>query len=118
MKKWITYTLLATVLLLSACSSPEYKNGKKFTFDDKTIKSKLVYFCQNKSTLAPMSLRAEKAHIYFTQKNNANVQILIDAIGNENTKESIMLDFQKRTKKLALKLHKKFSCTLVDSLDY
>jgi hypothetical protein len=119
MKRWMTSTLLATSIFFSACTSTtEYKNGKKFTFDDTEINTKLVYFCQNKPNFAPMLIRAEKAHIYFKKQNNKNVQILIDSVGDEKTKESAMLDFKKRASKLALKLHKKFSCTLVDSIEY
>jgi hypothetical protein len=119
MQRWMTSTLLATSILLSACTSTTgYKNGEKFTFDDTQINTKLVYFCQNKPNLAPMSLRAEKAHSYFTKQNNKNVQILIDSVGDEETKESAMLDFKERVTALALKLHKKFSCTLVDSIEY
>ena len=119
MKRWMTSTLLATSVFLSACTSTTgYKNGKKFTFDDTEIKTKLVYFCQNKPNLAPMSIRAEKAHTYFTKQNNKNVQILIDSVGDDAQKESAMLDFKTRTSDLALRLHKKFSCTLVDSIEY
>jgi len=112
-------SLLAMTVLITACtSSTGYKNGKKFTFDDKEIRSKLIYFCQNKPNLAPMSLRAQKANAYFRRINNTNVQMLVDGVGDEMTKETIMLDFRRRTKSLALKLHKKFSCTLVNSIDY
>ena len=112
-------SLLTTAVIITACtSSAGYKNGKKFTFDDTETQSKLVYFCQNKPNLAPMSLRAQKAHVYFTQKNDENVQILVDSVGDETQKETAMTDFRKRAARLALKLHKKFSCTLVDSIEY
>ena len=119
MRKWMIPSLLAMTMFITACtSSTQYKNGKKFIFNNKEIKSKLVYFCQNKPNLAPMALRAQKANAYFNKINTTNVQMLVDGIGDETTKETIMLDFRRRTKSLALKLHQKFSCTLVDSIDY
>ena len=119
MRKWILPSLLTTAVFMTACtSSTGYKNGKKFTFNNKETQSKLVYFCQNRPNLAPMSLRAQKAHAYFTQKNDENVQILVGSVGDETQKETAMIGFRKRAARLALKLHKKFSCTLVDSIEY
>lgn len=117
MKKLIFGLSALSLLLLTSCSSPEYKNGKKFTFDDKEIESKLVYFCQDKPNLAPIALRAEKAHAYFTEQNNANAEMLIKTIGEEDSTEA-MAKFQKRAEDLALEIHKKFSCTLIDSIEY
>jgi len=117
MKKWTISILISSSILFVGCSStPTYKNGKKFTFEEKELDTTLVYFCQDKPNLAPMALRAEKAHEYFREKNNANTQMLIDSIGKEKTKGSAMQTFQKRAKVLALALHKKFSCTLIDAI--
>jgi len=119
MRKWMIPSLLAMTMFITACtSSTQYKNGKKFIFNDKEIKTKLIFFCQNRPSLAPIYIRAEKANAYFKKTNNNNIKILIDAIGDENKKETIMSDFKRRTKNLAIKLHKKFSCILVDSIDY
>ena len=118
MKKQIAFTLLTATLLFTACTSPEYKNGKKFTFDDKELESKLIYFCQNKPNLEPMNIRAKKTHAYFIKANRANADALVQDMMNDKPQSVSMTSFQQRTEALALNLHKKFSCTLIDTIDY
>ena len=119
MKKLTTLALLTLAILFTACtSSPDYKNGKKFTFDDKEMESKLVYFCQDKPNLDAMNIRAKNAHDYFTKENRANADKLVQDMIDKTPQDISMVNFQKRTEALALNIHKKFSCTLVDTIDY
>jgi len=116
----LSYTLLITsTILFSACSStPPYTNGKNFTFDDKELEMKLVYSCQDKPELESVNIRAKNANEYFKKVNTQNTDMLIQETSNGTDRGIIASNMQKRTENLAANLDKKFSCTLIDTIDY
>jgi len=116
----LSHTLLITsIILFSACSStPSYTNGKNFTFDDKELEMKLVYSCQDKPELEAVNIRAKKANEYFKKVNTENTEMLIKETSNGTARDIIASNMQKRTENLAADLDKKFSCTLIDTIDY
>ena len=98
--------------------TPHYKNAKKFTFIDTQMHTKLTYFCQNREDLYPMAIRAPRAHQYFVAHNNQNAELLLNDIKHHKAEHLAMKDFNTRAKVLALTLHRKFACTLIQSRDY
>ena len=68
MKKWICISMLCTSFMWTGCTTLIQGSGKKFTFDDKEMESKLIYYCQDKPELEAMKIRADKAHAYFSAK--------------------------------------------------
>ena len=117
MNKWLIGNIFLWSLLTTSCTTVEYKGAKKFTFLDKELHTKIVYFCQDKKTLYPMEIRASKAHQYFTTQNNHNADLLMRDIEKNRNQKEAMHAFNNRAKKLALSLHRKFACTLVDTID-
>ena len=114
-----TLVLLSSTIFFTACtSSPDYGNGQKFTFDDKELEMKTIYFCQDKPNLEAINIRAKKANAYFTKANKANAEMLIQDMMEKKPRDTSAVNFQKRSENLALDLYKKFSCTLVDTIDY
>jgi len=45
MKKWICISMLCTSFMWTGCTTLIQGSGKKFTFDDKEMESKLIYYC-------------------------------------------------------------------------
>ena len=116
----LSHTLLITsTILFSACSTTSlYTNGKNFTFDDKELEMKLVYSCQDKPELEDVNIRAKKANEYFNKVSAQNTDMLIQETSNGIARDIATENSQKRTEKLVSDLDKKFSCALIDTIDY
>jgi len=62
----------------TGCTTLMQGSGEKFTFDDKEMESKLIYYCQDKPELEAIKIRADKAHAYFTVQNQKNAKTLME----------------------------------------
>jgi hypothetical protein len=115
--KWVYFAFFA--IIFTACTtSPDIGKGKRFTFNDERVGSKLIYLCQDKPELGTVEVRAKKAHEYFTNKSNENTEKFLNDMMKHKLKKPSMVEFQKKSEELAVELNKKFSCVLVDSIDY
>jgi len=119
MKKFHIFTLFTSAILFTACTStPVYTNGKNFTFDNKELEMKIVYTCQDKPDLEAINIRAKKANAYFNKATDNNTDMLLKDISEGKSREQATTNFQKRSENIVVDLDKKFSCTLIDTIDY
>jgi len=110
--------LILFTVMMNACISPAYPDGKQFTFDNKEMESKLIYSCEDNPNLEAVGIRAKKANDYFVKEDNAMIEKLMVDIKNKVDRDVAMSKLNQGVNSLASTLKEKFSCVLIETIDY
>lgn len=114
--------IILIIVFFTSCSSIVklgLGEGKEFTFDNKELESKMIFYCTNEKKGENIRLRAKEANDYFNKENNKNMDIITDKLfKKEITALEFAFELNDVSENLAMDIQNKFNCSLIDVIDY